>query len=496
MKWKFENVLDIIAKTDRRLLLKGKWGIEREAQRVNENGYLALTNHPAAFGNKLENREITTDFSESQIELITPPLSSVDEVYKYLEVLTLKVSDELKSELLWPLSMPPRLPSEEFIPISKFDGTAEGKEKEIYRLGLATRYGKKMQMISGIHFNLSFSDELVDVLHEHFGNGEARDEFTDKIYFSMARNFLRFRWLLIYLFGASPSTDHTFNSVVHNELQTIRKCCPECCNPINKYKKYATSLRVSRFGYSNDEQGKFTVSYNSKSEYLLSIRKMLKTKSKKYSKIGMFKDGKQVQLNENILQKDSEFYSAIRLKQVTEKGESQLEALEKRGVKYAEVRIIDVNPYDRAGISLDQMYFLQIFMLYCLFEKGSYIQRKELNLINKNHNLIALSGRKNKLFLYRYTGGQVLLEDWGQYIFGKLFQIAKVMDAAGNCSKYTECAVNEFIKLTDKSLLPSNKITNHMKLNGDTFITFGIRKALEYKNQNNIEEGLKNAEGL
>jgi glutamate--cysteine ligase len=282
--------------------------------------------------------------------------------------------------------------------------------------------------------------------------------------------------------------DYTFNSVINNELKTIRKCCPECCNPINNYKKYATSLRVSRFGYSNDEQGRFSVSYNSKAEYLQSIRKMLKTKSKKYSKIGVFKDGKQIQINENILQKDSEFYSAIRLKQITENGESQLEALEKRGVKYAEVRIIDVNPYERTGISLEQMYFLQIFMLYCLFENSRDIKRKELNLINKNHNLVAISGRKNKLFLYRYTSGQVLLEDWGQHICGKLFQIAKIMDAAGNSSKYIECVVNAFLKLIDKSELPSSKITNDMKLNGDSFITFGIRKALEYKNQNNIEE--------
>ncbi|HEX2927296.1 MAG TPA: glutamate--cysteine ligase [Ruminiclostridium sp.] len=496
MNWKFEKVLDIIRKTDSSLLLKGKWGIEREAQRVTKSGNLALTDHPAVFGNKLLNSEITTDFSESQLELITPPLSSAEEVYKYLELLTLKVNDKLKDELLWPLSMPPILPLEEKIPIAKFDDTPEGREKKIYRLGLANRYGKKMQMISGIHFNLSFSEELIDVLHKHFGKGEGRSEFTDRVYFAMARNFLRYRWLLIYLFGASPSADQTFNSVIHNEIKTIRKCCPECCNPLSNYKKYATSLRVSRFGYSNDEQGRFAVLYNNKSEYLRSIRKMLNTKSKKYSKIGTFKDGKQVQLNENILQKDSEFYSAIRLKQVTEKGESQLEALEKRGVRYAEVRIIDINPFEGTGISLEQMYFLQVFMLLCLFEKSCYINKEELNLINKNHNLIAISGRKDKLLLYRYKMGRVSLEEWGQNIFGKLFRIARAMDTAGNSSKYTECVFNEFIKLTDKSLLPSNRITNEMKINGDTFITFGVRKALEYKSQNKKEGELKNVEGL
>lgn len=123
MNWKFEKVLDIIKKTDSSIFLKGKWGIERETQRVTKSGYLALTSHPVAFGNKLQNSEVTTDFSESQLELVTPPLSSVEEVYKYLEILTLKVNEELKNELLWPLSMPPRLPSEEIIPIAKFDDT-------------------------------------------------------------------------------------------------------------------------------------------------------------------------------------------------------------------------------------------------------------------------------------------------------------------------------------------------------------------------------------
>ncbi|ACL75909.1 glutamate--cysteine ligase [Ruminiclostridium cellulolyticum] len=474
MNWKFDKVLDVINKTDSKLLLNGKWGVEREAQRVNTNGCLALTDHPAAFGNKLLNNKVTTDFAESQIELITPPMSSVDEVYKFLKLLTLEVIHELKSELLWPFSMPPILPSEERIPIAKYDDTPEGREKEIYRLGLANRYGKKMQMISGIHFNLSFSEGLFDTLYKYFGNGENRNEFIDKSYFAMARNFLRYRWLLIYLFGASPIADITFNSEIPN----------------------ATSLRVSQFGYSNAEQGNFIVSYNDKSEYLQNLRKLLITKSEKYSKIGTFRDGKQIQLNENILQKDSEFYSTIRLKQVTEEGESQLDAIEKRGVSYAEVRILDINPFEITGISLQQMYFLQVFMLFCLFEESSYIQNNELKLVNKNHNLVSISGRINKLLLNHNTGGQILIEDWGRNIFRKLFKLSNIMDTVENDGKYLNCVLTEYFKLTDRLLLPSSKILNQMELNGDSFITFGIKKALHYKNQNRLGEGLKNVEGL
>lgn len=496
MDWKFEKVLETISTTDNRLLLKGNWGVERESQRVTHSGDLALTQHPAAFGNKLENKEITTDFSESQLELITPPFSSVEEVHKHLEMLTSYVTKELEQELLWPLSMPPKLPDEELIPISNFDNTPEGKEKEIYRLGLATRYGKKMQMISGIHFNLSFSQELFTVLHQNFGKCEDKQEFIDKAYFSMARNFLRYRWLLIYLFGVSPLADSTFNPVIQSEIKTIKKCCPECCNPSNTYQKFATSLRVSRFGYSNAVQGKYVVSYNNKADYLKTIRRMLSTKSKRYSQQGIFKDGLQLQLNDNILQKDSEFYSAIRLKQLTENGESQLEAIEKRGVKYAEVRIIDINPFEKTGISLEQLYFLQLFMLFCLFESSGFIDKKELKLINKNHHLIALSGRKKRLRLYHYFKGQISFENWAQDIFWKLFQLAKVMDTAGGSIKYMECVFKEFIKLRDKSLLPSNQLLAEMKLKGESFITFGIRKAMEFRQENNKEEEFKNVEGL
>jgi glutamate--cysteine ligase len=496
MDWIFEQVLDTITTKDEKLLLKGKWGIERESQRVTAAGDLALTEHPAGFGNKLKNKEITTDFSESQIELITPPFSSVEEVHGYLEMLTSKVNNQLKQEYLWPLSMPPRLPDEKSIPIARFDDTPEGKEKEIYRLGLANRYGKKMQMISGIHFNFSFSQEMLDALYHYSGTNEDKTGFIDKAYFSMARNFLRYRWLLIYLFGASPSGDNTFYSVIRNEMNTIKKCCPECCNTGDPYQEFATSLRVSRFGYSNGVQGKFVVSYNSKADYLQSIRKMLNTVSKKYSKIGTFRNGKQIQLNENVLQKDSEFYSAIRLKQITEKGEGQLEAIESRGVLYAEIRILDVNPFERTGISLKQMYFLQLFMLFCLFESSDYMSRSELKLINKNHHLIALSGRQEHMMLYHYNRGLIPLEEWGLDIFGKLFQLAKAMDTAGESNKYTECVIDEFNKLRDKSLLPSNQIQNEMRLNGESFTSFGIRKAIELKNENKETEDYKNVEGL
>ena len=46
-------------------------GVEKESLRARSDGRLALTPHPAALGSALTHPRITTDFSESQMELVT-----------------------------------------------------------------------------------------------------------------------------------------------------------------------------------------------------------------------------------------------------------------------------------------------------------------------------------------------------------------------------------------------------------------------------------------
>lgn len=471
MNWNYEQMYSIFSSKNKEQLLNGKWGIERELQRVTKEGDLALTPHPPVFGNKLKNKEITTDFAESQMELITPALSSVEEVDGYLKLLHKKAWEGVGDEYLWPLSMPPRLPEEEIIPIARFDDSREGRAAYIYRQGLANRYGKKMQMISGIHFNFSFGEELFGILYREFGGGSSKEVFKDELYYSVARNFLRYRFLLVYLFGASPAFDETYGDVFLRELVKIRKFCPECCKELEKY---ATSFRVSRFGYSNPVQGRYRIFYNSMEEYIQGIRTLLNKKSKKYARLG-------VQLNDKILQKDSEFYSPIRLKQIIMPGESQIDALEKRGVEYAEVRILDIDPFTDTGISLTQMRFLQVFLLFCLFDENRPIDYKEMNRINSNHNRIALSGRKPDVLLNRLNRGKISLKDWGEQIFDKLLMLAKLLDNNENKSAYSLSVLNEKNKLEDMSFLPSVKLVNEMYDRKESFIEFGMRKAGEYR---------------
>ena len=59
--------------------LKGiRRGIEKESLRALPGGELALTPHPAGLGSALTHPHITTDYSESQLELITGVHADVD----------------------------------------------------------------------------------------------------------------------------------------------------------------------------------------------------------------------------------------------------------------------------------------------------------------------------------------------------------------------------------------------------------------------------------
>ncbi len=484
MNWDFLKISKSFSKDGKgKLLIQGQFGVEKESQRITSSGDLALTQHPTAFGDKTQNPRITADFSESQIEMITPTFKSVDDVFYELNNINNEVENGIGEELLWPLSMPPKLPIEDDIPIAKFADTETGRNLQTYRNGLALRYGKKMQMISGIHYNFSFGDEMLEHLFTEFGYGMDMRTFTDKMHFSLTRNFLRYRWILIYLFGASPFSHPTYHSVIKNEINIIKQSCHDCTDIIENFNQYATSLRVSRFGYSNALKHDYNIYFNSLEEYSTKIRTMLKTKNENYSNLGIYENGLQIQLNENILQKESEFYSSIRLKQSIYKGETQLDALEKRGVNHVEIRILDLNPFEKLGLTIEQMNFLQIFMLFCLFESNDLITEEEYEKINSNHHHVALYGRKEDLNLQKYDGTTSKLNKWGEEIFERLIDIGKIVYKDTGEDKYLKTVKKEYKKLHNISLLPSERIHREMKENKEDFIEFGIKWAI-----NNLEK--------
>jgi len=450
----------------RELLRKAVWGIEREAQRVTKTGDLALTSHPIAFGDKLTNPSITTDFAESQLELITSPFDSIEAAHAELARIHDEVEAALGDELLWPYSMPPRLPHEDLIPIARYNDTEEGRANAAYRQSLAERYGKKMQMISGLHVNFSFPSELLKFIADKLGIDRENQELANEIYFAMARNVLRYRWLLIYLFGASPSIHQSYDSVVCDELNVIKQCCPACCPTIGQYEKYATSLRVSRYGYSNTNQRDVTVSFDSLEAHVASFKALLKT----------------------TLMKESEFYCSIRLKPLAVKGKGYLEALESHGVRYAELRMMDLNPYIREGISIQQLKVLHVFMLWCLFEQSPPVTDEEVAWSNENHHTVSLFGRKPGLQLQHYKRGrgQVPLTTWMDDIFTKMKQVAKLLDCTRGDMDYQEVIEAEYEKVWDIERIPSAVMVKDMKENGKGFIEFGIHLAKSMRQKNAV----------
>ena len=484
MNWNFSEVSKSFLKEGKgKLLVEGNFGVEKECQRIVSSGDLALTPHPKVFGDKIKNPRITTDFSESQIEMITPTFRSIEEAYDELDAISIEVENGIDKELLWPLSMPPKLPDEDSIPIARFPDSEDGLYMETYRKGLALRYGKKMQMISGIHYNFSFGEGMVDYLYEQFGNGNDKRSFVDEMHFALARNFSRYRWMLIYLFGASPFCHSTYYPVIDKEIKMIQKCCQCCVDVIENFNQYATSLRVSRFGYSNTFKHRHSIYFNSLEEYSAKLRKMVATKNPEYSKLGTYRNGSQIQLNGNILQKENEFYSSIRLKQNITKGETQLDALKKRGVKYVEVRILDLNPFEKLGLSVQEMYFLQVFMLFCLFEESAPISKEENGVINLNHHLVALFGRKEDLMLQKHDKA-VCLKSWGDEIFERLKDVAELIYKGTGDGRYLRSVEEERKKLFDISLLPSERMHREMKRNNENFLEFGTRYAVSNSHKN------------
>lgn len=451
----FESMINLFQnKQASRLLRQAKWGVEKESQRITPDGELALTDHPAAFGDKLEHPTITTDFAESQLELITPPLDSIQVVIEALDRIHDEAEAGLGEELLWPLSMPPKLPPEPHIRIASFNDTPEGREKEAYRRDLAARYGTTMQMISGLHVNFSLADPLFTYLTEQ-GYGSDRNGLKDELYFALTRNFLRYRWLLIYLYGASPNIHRSFESTVCDELAVIESCCPACCRMIGRYEQYASSLRVSRYGYSNTKQKTQMVSFNSKAEYVSSFRSLIGT----------------------VLKKESELYSSIRVKARQPLKEGQLASIERNGVDYIEVRILDLNPYERTGVGSKQLHLLHLFLLYCFMEESPPITKEENERINENHHMVSLFGRKPDLKLRQGRHRKVLLTEWAQNIFDKMEQIAAILDQGSDEPAYMKAWQEEKQKLSDPGRILSARMLSEMKQQGETFVAFGLRRA-------------------
>jgi len=382
-------------------------GVEKESLRALPSGGLALTPHPVGLGSALTHSQITTDFSESQVELITRAHGNVQSVLDDLTELhqfTYRVLRDAGDEMLWASSMPCGLPTDETIPLARYGSSNIGRAKSVYRMGLGHRYGRRMQTISGIHYNWSLPG------------------LSNTEYFALIRNFRRHAFLLMTLFGASPAVCSTFVEGRPHGLQSLPSG--------SMYMPYGTSLRMGRLGYQSDAQSSLAVSYNSLESYAASLQDALTRPYPAYEAIGIMNPGGEYnQLATTLLQIENEFYGTIRPKRVIRSGERPLHALRERGVEYVEVRLMDLDPFETVGINATTMRFLDVFLLHCVLSDSAQDTPNEIAALARNQHLTAAQGREPGLKLDR-NGEAVSLVDWGLTIIDECLPIARSIDAA------------------------------------------------------------------
>ena len=378
------NVLKALTPDD---ILAGGIGIEREGLRVMRNGELALTPHPEIFEPKLTNPFITTDFSESQIEIVTPTGASPTETYNMLSALTTAVHHHLREgELYWPQSVPGIVPDDTIIPIADYGEGEDAKKAMAYREGLAKRYGKKKQLISGIHFNFSFSDDTLKKLWEpHRGEMDFKD-YKDGVYLKIVRNYLRYRWFVIYLMSASVGADDSFTATC---LSSLSRADGHGAS----YWQYGVSLRNSDCGYKNINP--LFPRYDSVAHFTSDIRA--------YIKGGLLSEAK-------------ELYTQIRMK--SKDVANLLDSLEQDGIQYVEMRTIDLNPFDPCGIAENDIAFMRLLMVYLFITPETPYDNWQIEGLT-NENSVSTRGLDPGLGLQR-DGVSINFFSWAKQIIREL----------------------------------------------------------------------------
>ncbi|MFW1678038.1 glutamate--cysteine ligase [Pontibacter sp. JAM-7] len=445
------------------LLSQLQHGIEKEGLRVTAQGELSQQPHPKGLGSALTHSHITTDYSEALLEFITPVFSQPEKGIEYLANLHRYAFSQIGSEQIWSGSMPGELPNAEQIPIAEFGSSNIGRLKHIYRVGLEHRYGRAMQTIAGIHYNFSMPCEFWSHYQQYKGSNTPIQGFRSAAYFALIRNFRRYSWLLLYLFGASPALCSSFlkdkpHALEHFDEQTL-------------YLPWATSLRMSDLGYSNKAQSSLGICFNHLNTYLNSLHQAIHTPHPPYEEIGIKVDGSYRQLNSNVLQIENEYYSDIRPKRVTRSGEKPIHALMNRGVEYIEVRNIDINPFLPVGIDAIQADFLDLFLLSCLLLGDDEISNGECGEIMENQQQVVNRGREPGLQLVN-KGQPVGLQQWGLELMDQLAATAEALDSANNTQRYTLALQAQRHKLEDSEQTPSAQILNVMREQGLSHAAF------------------------
>lgn len=455
------------------LLRGGLIGLEKESLRVSPRGSISQKPHPEALGSPLTNRYITTDYSEALTEIITPPSADRTEPLRFLFEAHHFLYQHLGDEILWSTSMPCVVEDDEQIPIAVYGNSNAGLMKTVYRRGLGHRYGRVMQVIAGVHFNYSLPQAFWQVYQTLEGDEGPAQAFISESYFGMLRNLQRFGWLIPYLFGASPAVCKSFLGGRPTSLQSF--------DETTYFSPYATSLRMGDIGYQNSKEAGTGIKacYDCLDAYIETLSCAIDTPCAIYQAMGVKVDGVYEQLNANILQIENEYYSTVRPKQIPEMMEKPIHALRRRGVRYVELRSLDVNAFHPLGIADEQIYFVEALMLLSLLHDSPAINVAEQKAIDWNELAAAHQGRDPALKLKR-NGGELPLREWGLEICDAMQPICEILDEEMADKPYQASLQLQRNRLNDAALTPSARMLEEMRERGEGFFHFAQRMSKQH----------------
>ena len=470
-------IIEQLSAPERVFAVRGiRRGVERESLRITPEGRLSSLDHPHQLGSALTHSNITTDYSESLMEFITPVSDSLDVLLAQLGDIHRFTLQNLGDERLWPLSMPCFIGGEESIRLAQYGRSNLGRMKTLYRQGLHHRYGSMMQVIAGVHFNFSMPDSFWSEWQQLQQSDCCQCKLISDSYMGLIRNVYRFGWLIPYLFGASPALCSSFLRGRDTGLPFER------VGKGSLYLPYATSLRLSDLGYTNKSQAGLNISHSSLPEYLTSVRRALDTKDDAFAAMGVKVDGAYRQLNDHVLQLENELYAPIRPKRTPRSGERALIALERRGIDYIELRTLDINPFTPFGVELQQLRFLDLFLVWCLLRPSPVLDATEIKRNHHNMNLVALEGRRPGLHL-QSAQGELPLQVWGEQLMDELLLVAQLLDRAYGRVHYQLALQAQREKLLDPEKTLSAQVLAQLLAHDLDNAEFGRQQAELFRQQ-------------
>ena len=433
-------------------------GIERESLRVTQEGKISQNSHPKNLGSPLTSEDITTDFAEALVELVTPTFESTEELFAHLSLLHKFLYSEMEEEILWNFSMPCAFQSEQEIKIAEYGKTNSGMLKHIYRKGLRLRYGSIMQCVSGIHFNFSLSEDSWDTL-----TNSPDQSFINQKYLGAIRNIKRNFWFLLERFGASPIAHESY--LLNREHSLTKHGSNDLFLPC------ATSLRMSDVGYQSSMQNALKINYNSLDEFIDAIIKGINTPVKNFEEIGLLDEqGVPQQISTGILQIENELYDTVRPKRSGPSGSRPATLLKNEGIEYLELRGIDINPFIPEGIDENKIKLLDIFIMHSLISESPKVSDEEIEEIRTNQKTMVEDGRSENITLDQ-NGISTPLKELRKVFHEELTQVAAAMD------EYSPGYSHALSAEMSESIQPSQKIINEMGSQNLSFQEYGLAQS-------------------